>query len=137
VTYLAGPECLRRRKLLVVLAGLTVAAAGAFVLRPQPSRVTLANFARIQQGMNQAEVRAILGEPGDYRLLRANEDREFDYDWDLCRNYRPNHFDEWYADAAAIEVVYDDEFTVTVRRIGTNKESFLGQVQRLWRRWLL
>jgi hypothetical protein len=62
---------MRRRKLLVVLAGLAVvaAAAVAIALWPQPasSLMTRQNFDRIRQGMTQAEVEAILGSPGDYR----------------------------------------------------------------------
>ena len=60
---------MRRRTLLVVLAGLTVVvAAGAVVLWPRtPSRITLENCNRIREGMSRAEVEAILGPPGDYR----------------------------------------------------------------------
>ena len=59
---------MRRRKLLVVLAGLAVVgAAGAFVLWPWPSsRITLENCNRIREGMSRAEVEAILGPPGDH-----------------------------------------------------------------------
>jgi hypothetical protein len=60
---------MRRRKLLVVLAGLAVVgAAGAVVLWPKPpSRITQENFDLIRDGMTRAEVEAILGPPGDQR----------------------------------------------------------------------
>jgi hypothetical protein len=60
---------MRRRTLLVALAGLpVVVAAGAVVLWPRtPSRITLENCNRIREGMSRAEVEAILGPPGDYR----------------------------------------------------------------------
>jgi hypothetical protein len=58
---------MRRRKLLVALAGLAVVvAAGAVVLWPRVPRVTLENGNRILRGMSRAEVIAILGPPGDY-----------------------------------------------------------------------
>jgi hypothetical protein len=67
---------MRRRKLLVVLAGLAVVvAAGVVVLWPRPpSRITRENFERIKEGMSRAEVEAILGPPGDYRTGRGEMD---------------------------------------------------------------
>jgi hypothetical protein len=62
---------MRRRTLLVVLAGLAVVvAAGMVALWPKPSsliRVTEENLSRVRPGMTRAEVEAILGPPGDYR----------------------------------------------------------------------
>src|SRR6516164_10518508 len=60
---------MRRRTLLVVLAGLAgLVAAVVVVLWPRPSlRITLENCKRIREGMSRAEVEAILGPPGDYR----------------------------------------------------------------------
>jgi hypothetical protein len=67
----------RRRKLLVVLAGLAVVICAAVVLalRPQPDRVTRENFDRITECLNRAEVEAILGPPGDYRTVPTDPDR--------------------------------------------------------------
>ncbi len=60
---------MRRRKLLVglVMGALVLLVAGAFVPRTGPNLVTLVNYARIREGMNRAEVEAILGPAGDYR----------------------------------------------------------------------
>jgi hypothetical protein len=60
---------MRRRKLLVVLAGMAVVGAvGTVVLWPQPpSRITRENFVRVCAGMSRAEIEAILGPSGDYR----------------------------------------------------------------------
>jgi hypothetical protein len=59
---------MRRRKLLVVLAGLAVVVAvGVVVLWPRQDRVTRANYDRIAEGMRLAEVEVILGPAGDYR----------------------------------------------------------------------
>jgi hypothetical protein len=47
----------RRRTLLVVLAGLAVVvAAGVVVLWPRADRVTRENFRRIETGMSRADV---------------------------------------------------------------------------------
>jgi hypothetical protein len=55
---------MRRRKLLVALAGLAVVVAvGVVVLWPGQSHVTEENFSRIRQGSTEAEVQKILGEP--------------------------------------------------------------------------
>jgi hypothetical protein len=58
---------MRRRKLLLLLAGLAVLAVGVVVLWPRTDRITRENYDRIQPGMTRAEVEAILGPPGDYR----------------------------------------------------------------------
>jgi hypothetical protein len=58
---------MRKRKLLVVLAGLAVVVAvGVVVLCLQPSRITRDNFDCIHHGMTRAEVEVIPGPPGDY-----------------------------------------------------------------------
>jgi hypothetical protein len=61
---------MRRRKLLVALAGLVVVvAAGAVGLRRRADRVTRANYDRILTGMSRADVETILGPPGDYATV--------------------------------------------------------------------
>jgi hypothetical protein len=59
---------MRRRKLLVVLAGLAVVVVvGVVILWPRSSSpITQENFDRIRDGMSRAEVEAILGPPCDY-----------------------------------------------------------------------
>jgi hypothetical protein len=60
---------MRRRTLLVALAGLAVvvAAGAVVVLWPREDRITQENCDRIHEGMTLTEVEAILGPPGDYR----------------------------------------------------------------------
>jgi hypothetical protein len=59
---------MRRRKLLVALAGLAmVGAAGVVVLRPRPGYTTRENYDRIVAGMSAGEVESILGPTGDQR----------------------------------------------------------------------
>jgi hypothetical protein len=59
---------MRRRKLLLVLAGLAAAVcvAGAVVVWPLVHPITQVNSYRIRERMALAEVEAILGPPGDY-----------------------------------------------------------------------
>jgi hypothetical protein len=57
---------MQRRTLLVVLAGLAVIAAGVVVLMTPKGRVNRENAARIRPGMTFAQVKAILGPPGNY-----------------------------------------------------------------------
>jgi outer membrane protein assembly factor BamE (lipoprotein component of BamABCDE complex) len=56
---------MRRWKLLLVLAGLSVLAVGAFALWPKPITpgLTQENFDRVEVGMTLPEVKALLGEP--------------------------------------------------------------------------
>jgi hypothetical protein len=66
---------MRRRTLLVVLAGLAlVVATGVVVLWPREDRITQENCDRISEGMSCAEVEAILGPPGDYRTGHGEAD---------------------------------------------------------------
>jgi hypothetical protein len=59
---------MRKRKLLVALAGLAVVmAAAVFVLWPRPDRMTRESFGRIRVGMNRAGVEDIVGPSGDFR----------------------------------------------------------------------
>jgi hypothetical protein len=58
---------MRRRTLLVVLAGLAVAAGVVVWPRTAPVRITPENCDLICKGMIEAEVESVLGPPGDYR----------------------------------------------------------------------
>ena len=112
---------MRRRKLLVVLAGLAVlVAAGAVVLWPEPpSRITRENFDRVREGMTQAEVEAILGPPGDYRTRLG--DTKFhegwltdldEYDPTIATWRRPisggSVIADWVGDTIRVQVYADD-----------------------------
>jgi hypothetical protein len=53
---------MRRRTLLVALAGLAVVvAAGVVALLPQPDRITQENYDRIQPTIDQIEVQSVFG----------------------------------------------------------------------------
>jgi hypothetical protein len=125
---------MRRRTLLVVLAGLAVVgAAGAVVLWQTPSqRITRENCDRIGPGMTQAEVEAILGPPDDYRTGCGESDfgndsasrwvgdpPGFHFSWRLGWFAYPNFLPvegvpttgmqaNWFCDSCRICVVVDD-----------------------------
>jgi hypothetical protein len=63
----------RKRWWLIPLAIVLMLTGALFpLLSPRPSRVTKANFGRIEMGMSRSEVEALLGgPPGDYRTLPA------------------------------------------------------------------
>jgi outer membrane protein assembly factor BamE (lipoprotein component of BamABCDE complex) len=64
---------MRRRRILIVQAGLVVAlfATVVLLLWPRPDLITRENIERIREGMSREEMEAILGAPGDYRTRPA------------------------------------------------------------------
>jgi hypothetical protein len=136
---------MRRRTLLVALAGLAVVvAAGVVVLWPRPaSRITRENFDRICEGMSGPEVAAILGPPGDYRTAptqfeveesyRAFDEGEANSGYARC--------DKWTDDTACIEVEYgrlgstaSALFCVRRRDAQGPLENLVWRASRQWRR---
>jgi hypothetical protein len=130
---------MRRRKLLLVLAGLAVVfcAAGAFLLWVQPSSVTRENCDRIKAGMSRAEVEAILGPPGDYttgprvQIIMESGGLEM---------HRPDR--TWNGDEGVFSVWFDGERKVEFTRFHewtridqSPLESLLWRVKRQWRKW--
>jgi hypothetical protein len=129
---------MRRRKLLVALAGLAVVvAAWAIVLWPRAmptSLVTKENCARIQLGMRRAEVEVILGPAGDY-----STDPRWASDWPAPG--RPDSA-RWLSDRGAIYVCFDASGGVTKANYWDNLalppsplRDLLVPVERQWRRW--
>jgi hypothetical protein len=136
---------MRRRTLLVVLAGLAVVvAAGVVVLWPRSvSRITRENCDRIRVGMSRADVEAILGPPGDYTTGPV----AFGSSWNLIstRQYSPNENPARYdylTDSAWFAVTFDDAGQVNVRGIEYGSkvnqgalENLLWRAKRQWHRW--
>jgi hypothetical protein len=132
---------MRRRKLLLVLVGLAVViAVGALLLWPQPpSRVTRDNYDRLHVGINQAEVKATLGAPGDYRRdpCRFGLERT-----DLLDEpFRLGFTEEWQGDAAKIVVWFDDEGVPVMKQLFRAMQPdeeiplFNRLRARLWHQW--
>jgi hypothetical protein len=69
-----GAEAAIRNRVEAVVLGLLflgIAAVLAWPQWPQPDRVTLENFDRINDGMSRTEVEAILGPQGTTRVGRS------------------------------------------------------------------
>jgi hypothetical protein len=140
---------MRRRKLIVGLAGLVVlAAVGALILRP--SRTFLGDWpthCKIKTGMSRAEVEALFGvPPGDYRtkenylsLSPPPSDMMFG-----TRVWPPpgSVAEEWEGDAGKFLVAFDPAGRVVAKwnmayapRQQTPLEAFVWRAKRQWRRW--
>jgi hypothetical protein len=138
---------MRRRTLLVVLAGLAVVvAAGVVVLWPRASQVTLENCQCICKGMTRFDVELILGgPPGDYRTRPTWDWRQED---DFMRSSflfdHDRRVGHWYGDGVMLVVVFDPDdkvFIADSRHIGGPTASVLDtwkwQLKRQWHRWFL
>ena len=138
---------MRRRTLLVALAGLAVVvAAGAVVVRSRPepgSRITVEIFRRIREGMTLAEASAILGPPGDYSTLepapvpRSNESAVLD-----GGTVERVDFKWWISDTAQAAVFLDQSGRITsgwsypVRTVDHGTlGNLLWRLNRQWHRW--
>jgi hypothetical protein len=130
---------MRRRKLLVALAGLAVmVAAGAVVGWPRANRVTWENYDRIREGMTRAEVEAILGPPGDYRTGPT-----IALNGSVIAPYGSRHQGDWVGNEGFIGVVFDSGvvehkyFYRTVKREQSPLGNLLWRAERQWHRWFL
>jgi hypothetical protein len=155
---------MRRRTLLVVLAGLAVVvAAGAVVLWPTQgqSPVTVQKYDQIRvsgsdvdpkDSMNRVEVVGLLGPPGDYTTrptltpsMAVGFFAPFIGDQKERRTRRPDGFSpaiyvlSWQGDDLTISVVFDASHRVWSKRWVKNEPEKLGTIEtRLWyakRQW--
>jgi hypothetical protein len=136
---------MRRRKLLVVLAGLAVLALGGFVLWPQTDRVTRENFGHIKEGMSRAEVEAILGPPGDYRsgptnlaILGTRSCVSFSDDGEILKI----PLTMWHTDTALVTVAFGPSGVVECKDWDTDfrleqstTDNLVWRAKHQWRRW--
>ena len=150
---------MRRRKLLVALAGLAVVVTGLEALWPLPDRITRENCGRVREGMSRAEVEAILGPPGDYRtaigvteypsdrgtswrsdpnLNDLNLTWQEDVDWAQHELFKQTI---WVGDTFFVQCRLDDSGYVkdirVLRRRTTQTafEGLLWRAKRQWHRW--
>jgi hypothetical protein len=103
----------RRWKLLVALAWLTVVVAAGMVMvwpRPSSERITRQNYERIVSDMTPSDVEVILGPPGDYRTGPTQERGAAESAW-LSATHEssvPTTYGEyWHCDSATILVLID------------------------------
>jgi hypothetical protein len=136
---------MRRRKLLVVLAGLAVAVTvGAVALRSQsePDRITQANFERIRVGMTRADVAAILGPKGDFRTKKES------IFLGEPLHYPPSGppvvaYDQWIGDSHVASIAFSHasglveakSFMVNVPIEQSEFDTVLWRAKRQWHRW--
>jgi hypothetical protein len=132
---------MRRRTLLVVLAGLAVVVAvGVVALWPQAvDRVTKESYDRIHAGMTRTEVEAILGPPGDYSSGPTSGG--IDYGGILEARMRGSDAGSWNGDTGEILLTFDER-RVTTMHFGPNEvrrlrpfDTVLWRLKRLWHRW--
>jgi hypothetical protein len=140
---------MRRRKWLAALAVGMVAlvTTGAFVLRPQPSRVTRENAGRIQKGMTRTEIEAILGPPGDYSTGPTNSVRQHLMYTNVMANDRRvertfgNDPSEWRGDALSVFVEFEGSKAYYVEAssnelVEQNRvDNLIWRAKRQWREW--
>jgi hypothetical protein len=134
---------MRRRTLLVVLAGLAVVAAGVVVVAClQTRRITRENFDRVALGMSRTEVEAVLGPEGDYRTMPTKfvylaqwyTERGADY-----VDFTPDEL--WESDAGNICVKYRlgrvaaKKFVMTSRLDQSYLDNLVWRAKRQWHRW--
>jgi hypothetical protein len=153
---------MRKRRLRwgMVVAGLAVVAVGTVASWPRPpSRITRGNFVRIRQGMNQAEVEAILGPPGDFRTepgetgQGSGDGKEStrwfadpivpakESPWARAKvpGWEHRRCGSWASDSFAILIYINDSGYVEANygwpRRAQSTLDILWQVKRFWRRW--
>jgi hypothetical protein len=143
---------MRRRKLLVALAGLAaVVAAGVVVLWPPKdpaSRITQENFERIKPGMTMAEVTAMLGPPGDYKTplfpSRVSYRDGPTFGSMMTPADGPKRVEIWDSDMAFVSIEVDSSDTVRWGAFAPQPvpndsilNKALGWAKRQWHRWFL
>jgi hypothetical protein len=140
---------MRRRTLLVALAGLIVLVAVGVVVWPRSSSpITQENYDRIRDGMSRAEVEAILGPPCDYStgpLVWANRPLAvYPFAPVTPIGYGDNRVEtlHWRGDRQLIIVSFDPSGRVyalgmpDVARVNqTAFENVVWRAKRQWHRW--
>jgi hypothetical protein len=148
---------MRRRKLLVALAGLAVVVpAGVVVLLPRKDRITQENCDAIRFDMGRAEVEQILGgPPGDYRTVKTmdNELEPMVLLGDIdCQAFHARGWNDgtalseglsgrWFGNEGHILVYLSPEGGVGYRHFYRSLkderpiDNLFWQAKRQWRRW--
>jgi hypothetical protein len=135
---------MRRRKLLIALAGLIFAIITLTILWSQrpaaPSPITRENFHCIREGMTLAEVEAILGPPGEHQTGEISPDATLDYEM-LGEPGNAGRSEHWITDTAFVLIVFDASQRVSLRIFSVAKRSndvtgnLWWRAERQWRKW--
>jgi hypothetical protein len=137
---------MRRRKLLVALAlGLAVLVAAAVWPRtPRGEKITLDNWYRTELGMSPAQLKAILGPPGDYSTGPTRVTRGAIPDYVNTFGSVPvhAHTDFWTSDTFEIWAAYDKSDVIVAKGYCQMEPEHLApldnlrwHVKRQWRQW--
>ena len=134
---------MRRRKLLVVLAGLAVVvAAGVVMLWPSPPKVTPENIDRATAAETKAEVEAILGPPDDYRTGPTDSMGNSFVVTGSSSAPLPLSSSFWVTDSGCFGFVFDasgrkvgSNYTAHVRVQQSPLENLLWRAKRQCHRW--
>jgi hypothetical protein len=139
---------MRRRKLLVALAGLAVVVAGVVVLWPRSaSRITRENFERVHPGMSFQEVKAILGMPqavsDGSKALASHGNYPGGSEWKIAQSSRDKASEnvcDWYEDDYGIRVTFSASLRATSGEWFPPApqdpiERLRCQAERQWHRW--
>jgi hypothetical protein len=150
----------RKQKLLVV-AAVALVAFFVFMLWPQSSRITYEGFNRIEGGMSRADVKSILGPPGDFRtrptrgasvtvggvsmsplaVEKYDDLHTFDRAEALEAQITETT-EEWWSDSVFISVLYSRAGSVVQAscwNLDSPKQSpfdnLVWRAERQWRKW--
>jgi len=117
---------MRRRKLLVALAGLAVVVVAAWeiLLSHRADRATPENLYRVTEGMNRSQVYSILGTPDGFAT------------WRHVRIPDPY----WNGDICTIRVQIDADGAVIDKGAEVHNQpnpfaNLLARIKRQWHRW--
>jgi hypothetical protein len=128
----------RRRILLAVIVAALLLGVGALTLSPPRSTITRGAFEQIELGMEDGDVLAMLGAPGDYGVdpFMGHKTEQTD-SVDGIKNVtlNPASYREWFADEIGIITISDDrgrvaeKYLVSVNR--QRHDSVFARIKRL------
>jgi hypothetical protein len=130
----------RRRTLLVALAGLAALAVALYLLSNRPS-VTLQSYQRLRMGMTWKEITSTLGPPGDYTTCPTVRTSEVlsEFSWP------PNGVREvvrWDGDDVSLDIGVDAfgrlvgcQCRLSHRLEQSRLDNIRWLVRRQWHRW--
>jgi hypothetical protein len=134
---------MRKRKGLVALVAVA-AVVGLFVFvpwrlhAPPRCRINRAGFDQIQNGMQRAEVQAILGGPeGIYVSAKTREVIPTEKPWPVPGCFARYRREDWWSEQGRIEVYFKPDGTVggkTFWEVRTVERSWTECIQR-WLNW--